>query len=257
MGIPQLRHLQLILIALCALAAVVGGARAQQNIGSTAAAHNDVSRELSGAAGPLGVGDSVYRDEVVRTGADSTAKLVFLDSTNLGVGPVSRVTLDQFVYVGEVNGQKMAVNLAKGVFRFTTGALDKKAYTISTPTAAIGVRGTVLDIGVQSALTRVTLREGRALVCPRRPGITFEQQARNCARPARGAGGPRCECVDLTHPGQTAKVKKAGDATEASLTSTPVDFASLCAGDSNLCSGSSYADAGQGGGFASGALCGR
>jgi len=257
LGIPQLRHLQLILIALCALAAVMRGASAQQNIGSAAAAHNDVSRELSGATGPLGVGDSVYRDEVVRTGADSTAKLVFLDSTNLGVGPVSRVTLDQFVYIGEVNGQKMAVNLAKGVFRFTTGALDKKAYTISTPTAAIGVRGTVLDIGVQSALTRVTLREGRALVCPRRPGITFEQQARNCARPAGGAGGPRCECVDLTHAGQTAQVKKAGGATQASLTSTPVDFASLCAGDSNLCSGSSYADAGQGGGFASGALCGR
>jgi hypothetical protein len=254
-GIPQLRHLQLILIALCALAALAGGARAQQNIGSTAAAHNDVSRELSGATGPLGVGDAVYRDEVVRTGEDSTAKLVFLDSTNLGVGPVSRVTLDQFVYVGQVNGQKMAVNLAKGVFRFTTGALDKKAYTISTPTAAIGVRGTVLDIGVQGALTRVTLVEGRALVCPRRPGITFEQQARNCARSGRAAGGPRCECVDLNNAGQTAQVMKAGG---ASLTPTPVNFAAVCAGDSSLCSGSSYADASQGGGgFPSGALCGR
>ena len=49
----------------------------------------------------LAPGDSVYRNEVVRTGADSTAKLVFLDSTNLGVGPISRVTLDKFVYVGE------------------------------------------------------------------------------------------------------------------------------------------------------------
>jgi hypothetical protein len=29
----------------------------------------------------------------------------------------------------------------------------------------------------------------------------------------------------------------------------------LCVGDSSLCSGNSYAD--QGGGFASGALCGR
>ena len=86
------------------------------------------------------VGDSVYRNEVVRTGADSTAKLVFLDSTNLGVGPISRVTLDKFVYVGESNGQKMTVNLAKGVFRFTTGALDKKAYTSPprTPRLACG-----------------------------------------------------------------------------------------------------------------------
>jgi hypothetical protein len=258
LGIPQLRLLQLTLIALCAFAAGVAGAGAQQNIGSTALAHNDVSRELAGAPGPLTAGDPVFRNEVVRTGADSTAKLVFLDSTNLGVGPVSRVTLDEFVYVGESNGQKMAVNLAKGVFRFTTGALDKRAYTISTPTAAIGVRGTVLDIGVQGAQSRVTLVEGRALVCPRRPGITFEQQVRNCTRAAGGFGGPRCDCIDLSQAGQTALVKKAGGANQASLTSTPVNFASVCAGDASLCSGSSYADASQGGGgFPSGALCGR
>jgi hypothetical protein len=252
-----LRDWRLILFALCTFAAGVGRAGAQEHIGSTAVARNDVTRDLGGAMGPLTVGDSVYRNEVVRTGADSTAKLVFLDSTNLGVGPVSRVTLDQFVYVGESSAPKMAVNLAKGVFRFTTGALDKKAYTISTPTAAIGVRGTVLDIRVQSPLTRVTLVEGQALVCPRRPGITFEQQARNCARAAGGASGPRCECVDLTNAGQTAQVKKSGGSNQASLSSTPVNFASLCAGDSALCSGSSYASADQTGGFASGVLCGR
>ena len=91
--------------------------------------------------GPLTIGDSVYRNEVVRTGAiDRQAYLPQID--NLGVGPFSRVTLDQFVYVGQSNGQKMAVDLAKGVFRFTTGKLDKGAYIISTPSAAIGVRGT-------------------------------------------------------------------------------------------------------------------
>ncbi len=252
-----MRDWRLILFALCAFAADLGGAFAQEHIGSTAVARNDVTRDLAGAMGPLTVGDSVYRNEVVRTGADSTAKLIFLDSTNLGVGPVSRVTLDQFVYVGQSNSQKMAVNLAKGVFRFTTGKLDKSAYIISTPSAAIGVRGTVLDISVRSAQSRVTLVEGQALVCPRRRGVTFELQARNCARAAGGRGGPRCECIDLTNVGQTAQVKKAGGANQASLTSTPVNFASLCAGDSSLCSGSSYASADQSGGFASGALCGR
>jgi hypothetical protein len=248
-----LRLLRLTLIALCLSAG--GGARAQQNIGSTALAHNDVTRELAGAPGPLTAGDPVFRNEVVRTGAESTAKLVFLDATNLGVGPVSSVTLDQFVYVGESNGQKMAVNLAKGVFRFTTGALDKRAYTISTPTAAIGVRGTVLDIGVQGTQSRVTLVEGRALVCPRRPGITFEQQVRNCTRAAGGFGGRHCDCIDLSQVGQTALVQRAGGVNEAGQTSTPVNFASLCAGDASLCSGGSYADAS--GGFPSGALCGR
>ncbi len=236
--------------ALCAIGAVEG-ARAQQAIGSTTTAQNLVTRELAGAAGPLTVGDSVYRNEVVRTGADSLAKLVFLDSTNLAVGPTSRIVLDRFVYEGDPSAEKVAVGLAKGVFRFTTGSLDKRAYTITTPTAAIGVRGTVLDIAVRSADTRVTLVEGQALVCPRKSGISFAQQARNCAKAFGGAGG-RCDCAGLDHPGQTASARKVGGTTQASLTSTPVNFASLCS-DPSLCSGTSYADAGASGGV----LCGR
>ncbi len=253
------------MVALAALAAG-GGVRAQ-NIGATAESHNSVSRELAGAAGPLNSGDPVFRNELVKTGEDSTAKLIFLDSTNLAIGPISRVTLDQFVYSGQVSGEKMAVNLAKGVFRFTTGALDKRAYTITTSTASIGVRGTVLDIDARSAQSRVTLVEGQALVCPRRPGITFEQQVRNCSRAAGGAHGARCECVDLDHAGQTALVKKAGGTTQASLTSTPVNVASLCSGGGSLCAagtyaslspgGGAFAPGGGGGGFPSGALCGH
>jgi hypothetical protein len=257
---PQRRYLCAVLVALGALASGVSISYAQQNIGSTILAKNDVTRELSGASAPLTAGDNVFRNEIVKTGVDSTAKLIFLDSTNLGVGPTSRVTLDQFVYVGETNGQKMAINLAKGVFRFTTGKLDKNAYIISTPNAGLGIRGTILDIGVQGAQSKVTLVEGQALVCPRRLGITFAQQIRNCTGAAGGPGGPHCECVDLKNAGQTALVKKSGGVNQASLTSTPVDFASNCAGNASLCSSSTYASAttpGGGGGFPAGALCGR
>ncbi len=238
--------------AMCALWATDLG-RAQQAIGSTTTAQNQVTRELSGAAGPLSVGDFVYRNEVVRTGADSLAKLVFLDSTNLAVGPTSRIVLDRFVYEGDPSAEKVAVGLAKGVFRFTTGNLDKRAYTITTPTAAIGVRGTVLDIDVRSADTRVTLVEGQALVCPRRNGVSLEQQARNCGAAFGGGGAKsgRCDCAGLDHPGQTATARRVGGTTQASLTATPVNFSSLCSGDASLCSGASYASAGGA------ALCGR
>ncbi len=241
-----------LVIAAIGAAGATEGARAQQSIGSTAVVQNQVSRELAGAAGPLAVGDAVYRNEVVKTGVDSTAKLVFLDSTNLAVGPTSRIVLDRFVYEGDPSAEKVAVGLAKGVFRFTTGNLDKKAYTITTPTAAIGVRGTVLDIAVRSADTRVTLVDGLALVCPRK-AIGFDQQARNCAAAFGGTGNGRCDCAVLDHPGQTATARKVGGATQASLTNNPVNFASLCAGGSSLCSGDSYAS----GGASGGALCGR
>ena len=188
----------------------------------------------------------------------STAKLVFLDSTNLGVGPVSRVTLDQFVYVGESNGQKMAVNLAKGVFRFTTGELDKNAYMISTPTAAIGVRGHGARHRRAERADRALrwLRDRRSSV-PAGPGSRSRSRIRDCARAAGGAQDRAAIASISTNVGQTAQVKKTGGANQASLTSTPVNFASLCAGDSSLCSDSSYASADQTGGFASGVLCGR
>lgn len=254
-----MRLLQHILIAGCALVAGVVGAEAQEHIGSTALARNDVTRESAGASAPLVTGDSVFRNETVRTGADSNARLVFLDSTNLGVGPTSSVKLDQFVYVGESNGQKMTVNLAKGVFRFTTGVLDKNAYSITTPTASIGVRGTVLDIRVEAARSRVTLVEGRALVCPRRKGETFEHEARACARDgASPARGRRCECVVLDQPGQTASVVATKGGPSAMPTGAAVQFASLCAQDPQLCTGAQFAGGGpQSAGWSPGALCGR
>jgi len=249
----------------CALGAAVvafvgAPASAQQNIGAAATTHNDVKHGAAGRIAPLATGDSVFKDESVRTGQESTAKLVFLDSTALAVGPTSSVVLDRFIYDPSPTSQAMAVNLTKGVFRFTTGALDKSAYSIATPTAAIGVRGTVLDIAVQGSRTRVTLVEGRALVCPARKGPAFEQAARDCSHGVarRAPGAPKCDCVELVDAGQTAQVGLNGGQPHASLTTATVDFASLCSGDSSLCSGASpaasFADAGAPGGAA---LCGR
>ena len=75
------RSVSAIVAFLMALGATcaASGAVAQQAIGSTTTAQNQVTREISGAAGPLSVGDSVYRNEVVRTGTDSLAKLIFLE----------------------------------------------------------------------------------------------------------------------------------------------------------------------------------
>ena len=147
---------------------------AQPDIGSAALAKNDVSREISGANGPVDVGDPVFTDEIVRTGVDSATKLVFRNSTNLALGPRSRVVLDRFVYDPSQPSEGLGVTLAKGLFRFTTGGLQKSAYTVTTPTAVIGVRGTVFDADVTAHRTRVTLREGGVLVCPRKKGISFE-----------------------------------------------------------------------------------
>jgi hypothetical protein len=228
-------------LALGGFVGSAGWGHAQENIGAAALAHNDVSRELSGASGRVEAGDPVFLKEIVRTGQESTTKLVFLDSTNLAVGPTSRVVLDRFVF-DPSKSEALAVSLTKGLFRFSTGTLDKSAYSVTTPTASIGVRGTVLDVSVEGDRTRVTLREGRALLCPRRKETTFEQQERECAKGrSKGHHSAHCDCVDLVNVGQTAQVTNAGGVTHASLGATPVRFASLCSGGGALCSDTSYA----------------
>ncbi len=234
---------------------------AQQNIGATQTVKNEVSRQLAGAAGPLNKGDPVFRNEIVITGHESTSKLVFLDSTNLAIGPISRVVLDRFVYEGGETTQTVAVKLTKGLFRFTTGALDKSAYSVTTPTAAIGVRGTVLDISVSGRKTKVTLREGRAIVCPVNRGGAFEQLARDCAR----GKGQNCHCTGLDQVGETVQVTRVNNGTSQSLSPDPVDFDAFCTG--SLCETTQYAaltngntdlaDAIDGPGGGAAALCGR
>jgi len=205
---------------------------AQPDIGSAALAKNDVSRELSGANAPVDVGDPVFSDEIVRTGADSATKLVFRDSTNLALGPKSRVVLDRFVFDPSQPSEALGVTVAKGLFRFTTGSLKKSAYTVTTPTAVIGVRGTVYNGLATRHYTRVTVEEGNVLLCPRKKGISFEQQARKCEE----GHSSHCDCAVLT-PGQTGQVSNG--ASHAVLVSTPVQFANLCSGA--LCSAENYA----------------
>ena len=222
-------------LSLGALISCVDGVyAAQPDIGSAALTKNDVSRELSGANGPVDVGDPVFSEEIVRTGADSATKLVFRDSTNLALGPRSRVVLDRFVYDPSQPSEGLGVTLAKGVFRFTTGSLKKSAYTVTTPTAVIGVRGTVFDADVTAHRTRVSLRKGELLACPIKKGISFEQQARKCEK----GHSSHCDCADLTTVGQTAQVSNAQG---VGLISTPVQFANLCGGGGALCSGENYA----------------
>ena len=92
---------------------------------------------------PINVGDSVVRDETVRTGADSAARLVMADSTNLSLGPNSTLKLDRTVFDDAHSYRDISIKLTTGAFRFVTGHSEKGAYKIQTQVATIGVRGTI------------------------------------------------------------------------------------------------------------------
>jgi hypothetical protein len=174
-------------------------ARAEEAIGVAAVVRNEVDQALPTRVIRIDAGENITRDEIVKTGPDSAAKLVFSDNTNLSMGPGSTLTLNKFVYSSANNYEKATFQLAKGVFRFTTGASDKHAYEIKTPTATIGVRGTVLDISVdaQTSNTIVVLQEGAADVCMVSVGRDRDRRGRDNVGNAAG-------CANLSRIGQTA-----------------------------------------------------
>src|SRR5580704_18526788 len=174
--------------AFCLVAALAASpAHAQARVGEAAVIKNEVVRVAGSATSQINVGDGVLRDETVRTGLDSAARLVMVDSTNLSLGPNATIKLDRTVFNDEHSYRDIAVKLTTGAFRFVTGNSEKAAYTITTPIATIGVRGTVLDFLVLPGKTTVVLQHGAARVC------------------AIGGG-----CIELTHPGETAVISSAG-----------------------------------------------
>jgi hypothetical protein len=218
----------------CLLAGFVSApASAQTRVGQAAVIKNQVT----GGGRQLNVGDGVVRDEMVRTGADSAARLVMADSTNLSLGPNASITLDRTVFNDEHSYREIAIRLATGAFRFVTGHSAKSAYKITTSLATIGVRGTILDVLKQKHKMTVVLQEGQSTVCT-------------------GDG----QCVELLLPGQTAVITSVdGKVTIQKLNSPPWTFASNCAAAAGLCTVTNFADATPPGDGSdpTGMLCGR
>jgi hypothetical protein len=217
------RHGVLFISALCVTAGLaVNPADAQARVGEAAVVKNEVVRVAGPASNQINVGDDVLRDEIVRTGLDSAARLVMADSTNLSLGPNATITLDRTVFSSEHTYQDIAIKLTTGTFRFVTGHSEKAAYKISTPLATIGVRGTILDILSQRGKTTVVLQEGASRVC--------------------ATGG---QCVELTEPGETAIITSTGNgrSTIHKSSTPPWTFASSCGAAAGLCSVTDLADA--------------
>jgi hypothetical protein len=171
-------------------------------------------------------GDNVFLNEAVRSGVDSKARLVFNDNTNVTVGPGSTIKLDEFVYSGPQAPGTIGLNMTKGTLRFITGDANKRAYTIWTPTAAIGVRGTTLRIEATPTETKVINEEGTAIVCLRKKNeyATVEELRKRCRGREEDQANlternkRSCPCAALLLPNQEATITSS----EIGITEAPL-----------------------------------
>jgi hypothetical protein len=161
-------------------------------IGSAVVVINNVTGKVkeqpTGVA--LRVGTDVVQDETVETAAASATRLIFSDNTQFEVGPSSQVVLDQFVFDPDPSKSKVALSIAKGAARFATGFLPKSDYEIRTPSATIGIRGTILDLDVATTgATGVYVEKGLAFVTG--GGVTVQlHQGQSTYVPVHGVPSP-------------------------------------------------------------------
>ena len=167
------RILHALPVVLLAAAVAEGQAlgAAPTTVGNAATVVRTVTGTLEADIRSISLLDDLYHNELIETAEESAAELVFLDETKLSMGPDSSLVLDKFVYDPDPGQASFIVTATKGVFRFATGNLPKKSYTIHTPTATIGIRGTEFDLvvtppeqGEETSSVVVRMKEGEAII---------------------------------------------------------------------------------------------
>lgn len=144
--------------ALLAVVATAVQAADDQSIGKAHAVKSGANAGIADAKRLIAAGGDIFFGETITTDLSGGLRIVFDDRSKLELGPGSTLVINEFVYRGKASAQKMALSLVKGVFRFTTGKMKKKAYQLGVGDVQFGVRGTkfaVLADGKGGALVKV------------------------------------------------------------------------------------------------------
>src|SRR5579862_5027788 len=112
----------------------------------------------------LAINDAIEQDDAIRTARSGATQIRFLDDTMLTVGPNAQILLDKGIFDGS-QARTLSVMLVSGAMRFVSGVSSREVYEIKTPIAAIGVRGTVVDILHDGGRTIVNFVDGSGPIC--------------------------------------------------------------------------------------------
>jgi len=137
---------------------------------------SDGSR-LTNADVAAGSAVTVYLGTRVTTGPTGRVQLLLLDETVFTIGPNSDMIIDEFVYDPDLTPRKIAVSLAKGVFRWVTAKVtpkDPTAMRVKTQVVAIGIRGTDFETFLETdGSGSVKLYSGMLEITPTKGGNPF------------------------------------------------------------------------------------
>ncbi|GGC01747.1 hypothetical protein GCM10011352_29880 [Marinobacterium zhoushanense] len=107
--------------------------------------------ERSGQVIAVTPGQEVYGQDSIRTGAEGSVGLLFLDDSRVAIGPNSRIALDSFNFDRKTHDGDFGMSLKQGTLSAIAGKLTEKnpgAMKVKTPAAILAVRGTEFSVKV-------------------------------------------------------------------------------------------------------------
>jgi hypothetical protein len=121
-------------------------------IGKIKTSKGDVVIIRSGEEIAIKTGDKLYQNDFIRTGADSSVGIIFVDNTILSLGPRSEIVIDEYVFTPQEGRLSMIASMLKGTASYLSGIIGRRSpesVKLQTPDATIGIRGTKFLIKVE------------------------------------------------------------------------------------------------------------
>lgn len=156
---PHRFILTLLLVLSCVFVFTVG-CRADTEVAQVLSVKPGVFSILAGNETSLQPQMNVPVKATVRSDSTGNAQLMFPDDSTITVAPGTDIELAEFVDTPQK--ENIALNLAVGTARIITGEVSRRnplAFTVNTPQAIIGIRGTVATITVSGDSTRIYLSQ--------------------------------------------------------------------------------------------------
>jgi len=158
------------------------------NINSYASETLKIDKQLVGIVGvvsgtvktetrELKIGDKIYLNESIISGAASGAQILLLDQSTFTVGEDSEVVMDTFIYDPETNDGKIVASVKQGSLKVISGLISKKnpdSLTVEVPEGTLGSRGTEFQTMVSKGKTDTLLiGPGKNNTLGMRPGVVL------------------------------------------------------------------------------------
>jgi hypothetical protein len=150
------------------------GASAAESVGSVTKVQNQAQIGSATAV----VGSPVHMNDRLRTGANARLQVTFRDGSLLTLGENANVVVDRFAFNPGQSKGEVALSATRGALRFAGGKIEQmasKKVTVTTPQAALAVRGTHFWAGTINGQYGVLLLNGKLGVSNRAGAVTLSR----------------------------------------------------------------------------------